>query len=60
MTTWINCGEAAQRLGVSIKTVRRMIARGDIEARRIGPRLIRINATSIENAFRVLGVVRNA
>lgn len=39
---WTTIPEAADRLEVSTKTIRRMIARGEIEARRIGPRLIRV------------------
>lgn len=33
--------------GVSDKTVRRMIARGEIYAERVGPRLIRVDLNSI-------------
>lgn len=44
---WITIPEAATRLSVSDKTVRRMIASGDIPAHRFGKRLIRINADSL-------------
>lgn len=40
---WVTIPEAADHYKVSTKTVRRMIARGEIEAKRVGPRLIRIN-----------------
>jgi excisionase family DNA binding protein len=43
---WITIAEAATRLSLSTKTVRRMISRGDLPARRIGPRLIRVDARS--------------
>jgi excisionase family DNA binding protein len=46
---WVSIPDAADLLGVSVKTVRRMIARGDLEAKRLGPRLIRINATALEH-----------
>lgn len=39
---------------VSIATIRRMIARGDIEARRIGPKLIRVKMESVESVGRPL------
>jgi excisionase family DNA binding protein len=39
--------EVANILGVSIQTVSRMCARGELETRRIGERLIRIPAESI-------------
>lgn len=44
---WITIPEAATRLSVSDKTVRRMISAGDIPAQRFGKRLIRINADSL-------------
>lgn len=40
---------AAERYGVSIKTILRWAAEGRIEAYRYGPRLLRINPESIEN-----------
>ena len=46
---WVSIPDAADLLGVSVKTVRRMIARGDLEAKRLGPRLIRINAATLEH-----------
>lgn len=39
--------EVADRLGVSIKTVRRILARGDLPAHRIG-RLLRVSDDDIE------------
>jgi excisionase family DNA binding protein len=44
---WITIPDAAVRLSVSDKTVRRLIASGDLEAQRFGKRLIRINAESL-------------
>ncbi|MCU1414053.1 MAG: Helix-turn-helix protein [Microbacteriaceae bacterium] len=47
---WIPIPRCAEELSVSSKTVRRMITRGEIEARRFGPRLIRVNLASLERA----------
>lgn len=44
---WITIPEAASRLSVSDKTVRRLIASGDLPAQRFGKRLIRINADKL-------------
>ncbi len=40
--------ETAEWLGVSVATVRRMIARGEIPALRIGPRLVRIDPDDVK------------
>ncbi len=47
LSGWVTLNQAAATLGVSRDTVRRMIARGDISAERIGPRLIRVDLGSI-------------
>lgn len=48
---WGTIQKAADLLDVSTDTIRRMISRGEIDARRFGPRLIRVNLASIiENA----------
>lgn len=44
---WLTIPDAAIRLSVSEKTVRRMISSGHIRAERFGKRLIRINAESL-------------
>lgn len=51
----LSLAEAAARLGVDHKTIRRAIARGDIAARRIGPRLIRIRQADLDAYGRPLG-----
>jgi excisionase family DNA binding protein len=43
----ITIADAAERLSVSTKTVRRYIADGTLLAVRIGPRLVRIPAASL-------------
>ena len=47
---WGSIAETATRLGVSEKTVRRMIARGEVTAKRFGPRLIRVRLDLLEDA----------
>ncbi|WP_168429353.1 excisionase family DNA-binding protein [Microbacterium sp. K24] len=46
--------DASEQFKLSKDTIRRMITRGEIEAKRFGPRLIRVNLTSIESAGRPL------
>ncbi|MCT2041926.1 helix-turn-helix domain-containing protein [Pseudoclavibacter alba] len=46
---WVTIPTAADCLKVSTKTIRRMIARGEIEARRIGPRLIRVRMDKLDS-----------
>jgi excisionase family DNA binding protein len=53
--SWITVAEASARLAVNQKTLRAMIARGEIEARRFGPRLIRVNWASVIANARPLG-----
>ncbi len=40
--------EVAQRLQVHENTVRNWITRGDLEATRVGPRMIRVDATALD------------
>lgn len=54
VSEWDTISEAAKRFKLSPDTIRRMITRGEIEARRFGPRLIRVNLASIEAAGRPL------
>lgn len=51
---WLSLVEAADRLGVSTKTVRRRIAEGDLIAYRLGPRLLRVDAASVNALGRPL------
>lgn len=48
LTEWISIATAAERCEVSAKTIRRWIAFGYIRARRFGPKLIRIDAATLE------------
>ncbi|GMM94627.1 MULTISPECIES: helix-turn-helix domain-containing protein [unclassified Microbacterium] len=47
--TWGTIPEAADRLQVSTRTIRRMITRGEIPARRIGARMIRVDLTALDS-----------
>lgn len=51
---WGTLADASEQFKLSKDTIRRMITRGEIEAKRFGPRLIRVNLTSIESAGRPL------
>lgn len=54
-THYVTISEAAERLALSTKTVRRLIARGELPALRIG-RSIRIPATALDTLGRPLAV----
>ena len=54
---WGSIQESADRFHVSAKTIRRMISRGEIEAQRFGPRIIRVNLASLDQAGRSLQYV---
>jgi excisionase family DNA binding protein len=47
-TQWPTLQEAAEIFGVSTRTMRRRIADGTVRATRFGPRLIRIDPSSIQ------------
>lgn len=48
---YLSLGAAAERLGVSPKTLRRRIAEGKLRAFRTGTRLIRIRAEDLDELF---------
>ncbi len=51
---WGTIQDAADLYKVSTKTIRRYITQGLIQAERFGPRLIRVNLTSLEAVGRPL------
>ena len=51
-------GEAAARVGVSTKTVRRWIASGQLPGYRIGPRLLRINPDDVDRMLTLIPTAR--
>ena len=55
---WGSIHEAGDYLGVSVDTIRRMIARGEIEARRFGSRTLRVNLLTLDEGGRLLGSYR--
>jgi excisionase family DNA binding protein len=52
---WAPVQQTATYLGVDERTVRRYIASGRLDARRIGPRLIRVDRDSVEKMMRPVG-----
>jgi excisionase family DNA binding protein len=44
---WGTLTEAAKYWGCSEKTIRRRISDGTLDARRIGPRMLRVNITDV-------------
>jgi excisionase family DNA binding protein len=55
LLTWLSLHDAAEALGVSERTMRRRINDGTVRATRFGPRLIRVDATSL-TALASIGV----
>ena len=49
---WINQREAAEYLGITDRTLRRMIADGRLPAYRLGPRLLRIDVGDLDGLMR--------
>lgn len=41
--------QVAEHYGVHPRTVRRLISRGDLTARRIGPKVLRLDRREVEN-----------
>ena len=50
--TYETIAEAAQRTGVSTKTIRRRIAEGRLTGYRFGPTLIRLNPVEVDGLLR--------
>jgi excisionase family DNA binding protein len=50
---------AAERNAISVDTVRRLIARGDLKAYRLGERIIRVDLAEVDSLFRPIPTVRN-
>jgi excisionase family DNA binding protein len=46
-TRWLTISETAEQYNVSPYVIRRCIADGSLRARRVGPRLIRVDASSL-------------
>lgn len=50
--TWVTIGHAAAHLGVSTKTLRRMVAAGHVPMYRFGSRLVRFDLAEIDAVAR--------
>lgn len=53
---WIDQREAAEYLGITDRTLRRMIAAGKLPAYRLGPRLLRIDVADLDALMRPVPV----
>ena len=51
-------GDAAARVGVSTKTVRRWIASGQLAGYRVGPRLLRVDPDDLDRMLRLIPAAR--
>lgn len=51
----IGLQEAAERCGLSYKTIRRYIGSGRLKAVRVGPRLIKVDAADVDALVRPYG-----
>jgi excisionase family DNA binding protein len=49
---WVSLADAAERVGVTTRTLRRWIAAGTLPASRVGPRLVRVNLDDLEALLR--------
>lgn len=49
---WITPDEAAERLGCTTRTVRNMIARGELTGYRLGTRSIRLDIDEVDDLLR--------
>lgn len=49
---WVTQAEAAQYLGITDRTVRRLVASGELKAYRLGPRLLRIDQADVDALLR--------
>lgn len=56
--TYVSLQQAADIMSCSVKTIRRRIAAGELPARRIGSRMIRIDAADLDTLGRNLTVSR--
>jgi excisionase family DNA binding protein len=55
--TKIPLTEAAVEYGCSVRTIRRMIARGELTGYRVGQRLLRVDRAELASAMRVVQTV---
>jgi excisionase family DNA binding protein len=53
---WISPEQAADHLGVQPKTVRRMIARGELRGYKLGRKLIRLDANQLDSCLQSMAI----
>jgi excisionase family DNA binding protein len=51
---WVSLETAAEHLDCHTRTLRRMVARGEVTGVRLGPRLLRVDLNEIEAQLRVI------
>jgi excisionase family DNA binding protein len=54
---YVTLGAAAERLGCSQRTVRRMVSRGELHAYRVGQRMLRLDSDELDALARVVPTV---
>jgi excisionase family DNA binding protein len=54
---YISLDEAAEFLGVSSKTIRRLVSSGDLRAYRAGKRLVRLRSSDVESFLKPIATV---
>lgn len=59
-TKYVSQDAAAERWDVSVDTIRRLIATGKITGYRLNNRIIRVDLTEVDAAFRQIPTVRQA
>lgn len=52
---FIGLQEAADRMGVCYRTMRRYVATGALDAVRVGPRLLKVDAAALEGLMQPVG-----
>ncbi len=57
---WASINDAAEYVGVNTKTLRRMMARGEITGYRFGDRLLRFDLNELDAANRPVPTSRDA
>jgi excisionase family DNA binding protein len=55
---WLSLQQAAVNYGISVDTLRRRIAHGELPASRFGGRLIRVRTGDLDRLFRPIPTVR--
>lgn len=57
MSTYLTAAEVADMLGITPKTLRRLVAEGVLPAYRLGPRMLRFKAEEVEAAIKPVPTV---